>query len=187
MISSEEDRPPLTARAPLTPSRTNLHLHLIPIHRLPRYPEVRMRCRALGSAGFAFILATPAAAQQASRPYTEGSVVEVQYIRVKPGRFDEYMAYLAGPYKQTMEAQKKAGVITGWAVYASDNRDEEDWNLALTTTYKNMAALDNLRDRVDPIQSQVFGSMEKSSAAMVKRGEMREVVGGRQLRELIIK
>jgi hypothetical protein len=106
---------------------------------------------------------------------------------VKPGRLDEYMTFLAGPYKQLMEAQKKAGVITGWAVFQSDSRDEDDWNIALTTTYKNMAALDNLRDRVDPIDQQVYGSLEKSSDAMVKRSEMREIVGNRLMRQLTIK
>ena len=109
-----------------------------------------MRCRVLCLFGFALVLAVPASAQQATRPYSEGTVTDVQYIRVKPGQFDAYMTFLAGPYKQLMEGQKKAGVITDWAVYSSDNRDEKDWNIALTTTYKNMAALDNLRDRANP-------------------------------------
>src|SRR3954467_7971552 len=146
-----------------------------------------MRYRPLSLLGVALILAVPAAAQQGSRPYTEGGVTQVQYIRVKPGHFDEYMAFLAGPYKQQMEAEKKAGVITGWAVFQSDNRDEDDWNIALTTDYKNMAALDNLRDRQDPISNQVYVSMDKSNAAMVKRSEMRDIVGNRLLRQLTIK
>jgi hypothetical protein len=146
-----------------------------------------MHRRTLYLSGFALLLSLPAAAQQASRPYTEGGVTDVQYIRVKPGRLDEYMTFLAGPYKQLMEAQKKAGVITGWAVFQSDSRDEDDWNIALTTTYKNRAALDNLRDRVDPIDQQVYGSLEKSSDAMVKRSEMREIVGNRLMRQLTIK
>src|SRR3954470_3869018 len=135
----------------------------------------------------ALVLAAPTAAQQSSRPYTEGGVTDVQYIRVKPGHFDEYMTFLAGPYKQQMDAQKKAGVITGWGVYQSDNRDENDWNIVLTTTYKNMAALDNLRDRSDPITRQVYGSLDKSDEAMAKRAEMRDIVGNRQMRELIFK
>lgn len=61
------------------------------------------------------------------------------------------MAFLAGPYKQSMESQKKAGIITGWAVYSSDNRDEADWNIALTTTSKDMAALTTFR--TGPTQS----------------------------------
>jgi hypothetical protein len=146
-----------------------------------------MRSRAIFLFGFAIVLAVPATAQQATRPYTEGPVITAQYIRVKPGHFDEYMAFLAGPYKQLMEGQKKAGVVTGWTVYSSDNRDEDDWNILLTTTYKNMAALDNLRDRADPIEKQVYGSIEKSSEAMVKRSEMRDIVGNRVLRELIIR
>ena len=146
-----------------------------------------MHCRALSLSGVALLLAIPAAGQQASRPYTEAGVTDVQFIRVKPGHFDEYMAFLAGPYKQLMDAQKKAGVITGWSIYQSDNRDEEDWNIVLTTSYKNMAALDNLPDRVDPITKQVYGSLEKSSDAMVKRSEMRDIVGNRLLRELTVK
>jgi hypothetical protein len=146
-----------------------------------------MCCRGAKMVGLALVLAMPVTAQQASRPYTEGPVTDVQYIRVKPGHFDEYMAFLAGPYKQTMEGQKKAGVITEWAVYSSDNRDDDDWNIALTTTYKNLAAMDNLRDRVDPINRQVYGSLDKSSEAMVKRGEMRDIVGNRLIRELMFK
>jgi hypothetical protein len=146
-----------------------------------------MRWRAPRLLGFILFFAVPAVAQQPARPYTEGPVTDVQFIRVKPGHFDEYMAFLAGPYKRLMQAQEKAGVIAGWAVYASDSRDQEDWNIALTTSYKNMAALDNLDDRVDPINKQVYGSVEQSSEALVKRGEMREIVGNRLLRQLIIR
>jgi hypothetical protein len=146
-----------------------------------------MRCRVFCLSAVAMVLAVSATAQQSSRVYTEGPVTDVQFIRVKPGHFDDYMAYLAGPYKQSLEGEKKAGVITDWAVYSSDNRDENDWNIALTTTYKNMAALDNLRDRTDPITKDVYGSMPKSNEAMVKRGEMRDILGNRLLRQLIIK
>jgi hypothetical protein len=138
-------------------------------------------------AGLFFITTVPVSAQQSPRPYSEGAVRSVSYIRVKPGRFDDYMAYLAGPYKQFMDAQKKAGIITGWAVYNSPGRDEKDWNIVLTTDFKNMAALDNLDDRTDPIVKQVMGSNEKANEGMVKRGEMRDLVGNRLLRELIIK
>jgi hypothetical protein len=143
--------------------------------------------RALCVAGLLVLVAAPAAAQQSSRPYTEGPVTFVSYVRVKPGHFDDYMAYLAGPYKQLLEAQKKAGIITGWSVYSSPEQSEKDWNLILTTVFKNMAALDNLEDRTDPILKQVMGSIEKANQGSVNRGEMRELVGSRLVRELIIK
>ena len=56
-------------------------------------------------------------------------------------------------------------MITDWAVYSSDNRDEKDWNIALTTTYKNTAALDNLRDRADPATKQVYGLTDRPNEA----------------------
>lgn len=146
-----------------------------------------MRCQAFCLPALAVVLAVPATAQQSSRPYAEGPVTNVQFIRVRPGHFDDYMAFLAGAYKQSMDAQKKAGIITDWAVYNSDSRDESDWNIALATTYKNMAALDDLPDRLDAINKQVYGSIQKASEGMVKRGEMREIVGERLLRQLIIK
>lgn len=145
-----------------------------------------MPSRALCITGLLLLTAAPVVAQS-DRPYTEGPVNAVSYIRVKPGQFDHYMAYLAGPYKQLMEAQKKAGIITGWAVYTSPERDDEDWNMVLTTTYKNMAALDNLDDRTDPIQKQVYGSLEKGNEGVVQRGEIRALVGSRLLRQLIIR
>jgi hypothetical protein len=145
-----------------------------------------MSARDLSLAGLLVLVAAPAAAQS-SRPYTEGSVTAVSYIRVKPGRFDDYMAYLAGPYKQLLDAQKKAGIITGWSVYSSPEQNEKDWNLILTTTFKNMAALDNLDERTDPIVKQIMGSNEKANQGMVNRGEMRDLVGLRLVRELVIK
>lgn len=145
-----------------------------------------MSRRLLLSASLFVLSAAPLAAQQ--RPYTEGPVVEASYIRIKPGHFDDYMAYLSGSYKQLMEAQKKAGIITDWKVFQTqESRGTNDWDLLLTTTYKNMAALDNLEDRTDPVTKQVMGSREKAAEGVADRGEIRELFGNRYIRELIIR
>ncbi len=128
---------------------------------------------------------TPAAQD---RPYTEGSVTTVSYIRIKPGMFDKYVKYLDTDYKRSMEAQKKEGIILDYGVYTSPQRDGEDWNMVLTVTYKNMAALDNLRDRAEPITMRTLSiTPDKAAAASVERGAMRDQVGSRQLRQLILK
>ncbi len=119
------------------------------------------------------LVAAPVAAQ---RPYTEGPVTFVSYIRTKPGKFQQYMRYLAGPYKQLMEAQKQAGIITEYAVLSGPPRDQNDWNVVLTTTYRNMAALDGLDDRTDPIADKVVGNQDQRDKAAIEREAMREVV-----------
>lgn len=131
-------------------------------------------------------LAGPAVAQR-SRPYTEGPVRFVSYIRTKPGKFDEYMKYLQGPYKTLSEALKKDGVIVGYAIYASVPRNPEDWDIVLIVDYKNMAALDGLDDRTDPIAERLLGSLEQRNQQYADRGTLRDVLGSRLLRELQLK
>ncbi len=131
-------------------------------------------------------LASPAVAQR-SRPYTEGAVRFVSYVRTKPGKFDDYMKYLQGPYKTLMEALKKEGSVVGYAVYSSPPRNLEDWNLVLTVDYRNMAALDGLQDRTDPIAERLLGSLEQRNQQAVDREGLREILGSRLLRELQLK
>jgi hypothetical protein len=131
-------------------------------------------------------LASPSGAQDL--PYTEGPVMSVSYIRIKPGMFDKYMQYLDTDYKQLMDAQKKEGVILDYAVYTSPSRDEKDWDMVLTTTYKNMGALDNLRERAEPLTLKTLKrTREQSTEAAIDREAMRELVGSRLLRKLELK
>ena len=53
----------------------------------------------------AFLIGMPAMAQS-NRPYKEGPVTELSYIKIKPGQYENYMKYLAGPYKSLLEAEK---------------------------------------------------------------------------------
>ena len=125
---------------------------------------------------------------QQSRPYTQGPVVVMSYIRTKAGSFDKYMEYLDGNYKREQEGAKKAGLITDYAVYQSMAANETDWDVLLMTTHKNMAAFDNLNERMDAVTaSAVNQNREQSSEAFAARGAMRDPVGGRLLRQLILK
>ena len=88
---------------------------------------MQLKMRALGAlAGLLSIFALSGLAAAADRAYTEGVVVDVASIRTEPGMFDEYLKYLAGPYKQLMEEQKKAGIIVDYAVYAVSPRGPDD-------------------------------------------------------------
>ena len=125
---------------------------------------VRRALCALGGL-LALVAITGGTAAAADRPYTEGVVMNVSAVRTEPGMFEEYMKYLAGPYKQSMEEQKKAGVIIDYAIYAANPRSPHDPDLYLVTVYKNMAALDDLNAKTDPITDRIWGSVEKSDAA----------------------
>ena len=112
---------------------------------------------------------------------------EVSSIRTEPGKFEDYLAWLAGPYKQMMEAQKAAGLIVDYAVYATTPRSPNDPDLYLVTVYKNMAALDDLAAKSDPIAEKLQGSMAEQNKAYVERGKMRTVLGSELIREAVLK
>ena len=136
----------------------------------------------------AVLLAATSFSAYADAPkYKDGPVSEVQSVKIKSGKFDEYMDYLAGPYRELMDAQKKAGLITGWAIYQTRARTPQEADLYLVTTYPNMAALDNFDEKVAPIIDNVFGSRKKSNEKYAARDTMREILGSEQIQELILK
>jgi hypothetical protein len=133
------------------------------------------------------LLGGPLVQADESRSYTEGAVVNVSYIKVKPGMFDAYMKYLASTYKQIMEEQKKAGLILDYHVYGATARTPADPDLILTISYKNMAALDGLEERVENVMRKFWASREAANKASVDRGAMREELGSDLIRELVLK
>ena len=146
-----------------------------------------MKTRALGALVGIFAFAAMATAVADDRPYTEGSVSVVSSIRTEPGQFDNYMKYLSVTYKQLMEEAKKAGHVLGYTVYTTMPRSPAEPNLYLVVTYKNMAALDGLADRMDAIQQKVIGDQAAQDASMAARGKMRTQIGSEVIREVVFK
>jgi len=147
-----------------------------------------LKTRALGAlAGLLLSFLAFGVAGAADRPFSEGTVSVVASIRTEPGKFDDYLAWLAGPYKQLMEAQKAAGLIVDYAVYSTTPRSPQDPDLYLVTVYKNMAALDDFAAKSDPIAEKLQGSMAEQNKAYVERGKMRTVLGSELIREAVLK
>ncbi|HKN58869.1 MAG TPA: hypothetical protein VJV97_08445 [Gemmatimonadaceae bacterium] len=129
-----------------------------------------------------------AGAQASTRAYREGPVIQVSYIRTKPGMFDRYMQYLDGAYKTNLEAQKAAGIVLDYGIYVSDPRTPTDHDILLTVVYKNWGALDNLADRSDAIVNRALQSTpEQRAQQFIDRGAMRESLGSRTYQQLLLK
>lgn len=147
---------------------------------------MHIRMRALAALAGLFVFVT-SVAPAADRPYAEGPVSVVQSIRTEPGMFNAYMKYLDTTYKQIMEEQKKAGIIIDYAIYQVMPRGPSDPDLYLVATYKNMAALDGLNDRTDPVLDKVVGPQDQRDAATAARGKMRTSLGTEVIRQLVLK
>jgi hypothetical protein len=123
---------------------------------------------------------------QVNRPYHNGSVWSIAFIRMKPGMETAYLNYLAGPWKANQEAAKKEGLILSYKVIGAEGHTPADWNLMLLTEYKDLATMEANEDKGDALAQKMVGNDEKQMQGYKDRSEIREVMGDRLAREILL-
>jgi hypothetical protein len=155
-----------------------------PRGKLPRrLPMKGMRawCAVLLLAGASMVHAQ-------ERPYKDGPVVEVTAVKLQDGQFENYMAYLAKNYRGVMEESKKAGFVLDYHVLVARPKSPDDADMYLVVMYPNMAALDDMEAKMDPITAKVTQmNYLQADEASGKRSVMRTILGSELLRELTFK
>jgi hypothetical protein len=142
-------------------------------------------CAAQNSAKAAVTTTTTTA--QSTAPYTEGGVWQITMVKTKPGMSDDYLKALAKIFKSTNDEAKRQGIITDYKILAGDAATQQDYDILLMVEYPNMAALDGLRDKTDPIGSKMVGTEDQQRQLAVKRLEIREIMGDKTMREITLK
>lgn len=147
---------------------------------------MKTRNIAVGSFALVLLIAAISVYAQVNRPYHNGSVWSIAFIRVKPGMDTAYLNYLAGPWKANQEASKKEGIILSYKVMSVEGHTAGEWNLMLMTEYKNLATMEANEDKADALGQKMVGNDEKQMQGYKERLEIREVVGDRLAREIIL-
>jgi len=124
---------------------------------------------------------------QSDAPFTEGSVWNITMVKVKPGLGDQYLKGLAKTLKGTLDEAKKQNFIISYKILLGDAATPQDFNILVMVESKNMAALDNAREKFDPIAKKVVGSTEEQEKTAVQRLEIREITGNKLMREITLK
>ena len=120
-------------------------------------------------------------------PYTEGSVWVLTMVRTKRGMGDDYLKLLAKNYKLNMEEQKKQNLIVSYKILQGEASTRDDFDLLLMVEYKNMAAFDDQREKIDPIDQKITGGEEQQRQGATKRAEVRDILGDKTMREVTLK
>ena len=139
------------------------------------------------SLSFAQSTTTTTTAEGSTAPYTEGSVWQLTMIKTKPGMTDDYLKGLSKSLKASLEEGKKQGFIVSYKILMGEASSPHDYNMMTMVEYKNMAALDNLRAKTDPIAQKIIGGEDQQREAAVKRAEIREIFGSKLMREITLK
>jgi hypothetical protein len=123
---------------------------------------------------------------QVNRPYRNGSVWSIGFIRMKPGMESAYLNYVATDWKRDQEALKKEGLILSYKVLQTEGHGPTDWNLMLMTEYKDMATREANEAKEDALYQRTIGNDEKQRQGYRERLEIREVLADRLAREIVL-
>src|SRR6266566_2757793 len=124
---------------------------------------------------------------QSDAPYTEGTVWNVTLVKAKYGMTDEYLKGLAKTFKGGLDEAKKQGLVLDYKILIGDAANPQDFDILLMVESKNMAALDNAREKFDPIARKIVGTTDQQQAIQVKRLDVREIMGTKLMREITLK
>jgi hypothetical protein len=132
------------------------------------------------------LFAVPAFAQD--RAWSEGPVTNVTAVKVVDGQFENYMDFLQKNWKAVMEEAKKAGYVLDYHVYGAQAHNPNEADLYLVVTYPNMAMLDGMDKKMEPIQEKITKlNFREANEASGKRVVMRTLLGEELLREIVLR
>ena len=123
---------------------------------------------------------------QVNRPYRNGTVWNIGFIRIKPGMDTAYLNYIASDWKREQEALKKDGQILSYKVLTSEPHNPQDFNIMLMSEYKDMATMEANQQKADNLAQRVVGDDEKQRQGYRERLEIREIMGNRLAREIVL-
>lgn len=138
----------------------------------------------LGIALFAALGSTSALAQDNTRGWEQGHVVQVTEVHIKDGMFNAYINDLNNVWRKFLEAQQEDGDVIEYGMYANANPRKGEPDLYLTVTYKNWAAFDRGVEYFEELGTKVLGSAEEMREANVDRGELRTIGSTYTLQEI---
>ncbi len=123
---------------------------------------------------------------QVKRPFRNGSVWTMAFIRMKPGMETAYLNYLAGSWKANQEAAKKDGQILSYKVLTTEGHNAGDFNIVLLTEFKDLATMEANEAKADALAQKMIGDDQKQMQGYKERLEIREVLGNRLAREIVL-
>jgi len=123
---------------------------------------------------------------QMVRPTHPGTVWELSFIHVRPGMDAAYDKYLASDWRKEQETLKAAGIILSYKVIEAESHAPNDWDLMLMVEYKDLATREANADKADEMLEKLFGGDEKVMQGYKERSEIRDVLGTRLARELVL-
>ena len=124
---------------------------------------------------------------QVHKYFTPGSVWGVTMIRIHPGMDQAYLEYLDTQLKKESDISIKNGFMKSYKILRSQD-DDSSWNMLILREYDSFASLEKNEEKADEVLRQATGiDDQKGMQGYMDRSKIREVVGTKFMRELVLK
>ena len=124
---------------------------------------------------------------QVHKYFTPGSVWGVTMIRIHSGMDQAYLEYLDTQLKKESDISIKNGFMKSYKILRSQD-DGGDWNMLILREYESYASLEKNAEKADEVLRQSTGiDDQKAMQGYIDRSKVREVVGTKFMRELVLK
>jgi hypothetical protein len=142
---------------------------------------------ALRIAVVALFVSIVALSAHAQVPYAQGPVERVTLLNIVPGHSDAFFADFKANVIPIWESEKAAGLITGYQIFLNQTSSNPDWDFGFAITYKDMAALDGLPDKIYDLRMKHFGDKSAEQKVIDKRVENYKFVSTMLLRDITVR
>ena len=124
---------------------------------------------------------------QVHKYYTPGSVWGVSMIRIHPGMDQAYLEYLDTELKKQSDISIKNGFMKSYKILRGQD-DDSGWNMLILREYESFASLEKNEAKADEVLRQATGiDDQKGMQGYIDRSKIRDVMGTKFMRELILK
>jgi hypothetical protein len=149
---------------------------------------MKSRHRLIGASCAAILMMLSVSAYgQIYKYFTPGSVWEVSMIRIHSGMDQAYMQYLDTELKKESDAAIKNGFMKSYKILRSQG-DDTEWNMLIMREYESFASLEKNAEKADEVLRQATGlDDQKGMQGYTDRAKIRDVVGVKFMREIVLK
>ena len=135
------------------------------------------------------LISTKLNAQETSL-YSEGSVWNLTFVKIKANMNDDYLKGLSKTWKTSMDELVKQKLIKSYKILSGDASNPQDFDLILMTEFENYAVMDPNPERDakrDEIEKKVREALgEEFQKTVSSYTTMREITGRKTMREIFL-
>ncbi|MCU0370276.1 MAG: hypothetical protein MUC31_02585 [Bacteroidales bacterium] len=146
---------------------------------------------ALFSLFFSFaVMISPSLVAQEADLYTEGSVWNLTFVKLKANMGDEYLKGLSKTWKASMDELVSQKLIKSYKILIGSASNPQDFDLILMTELENYASMDpnpEKEKKIEEIEKKIKEGMgDEYEKTVSSYSTLREITGRKTMREIFL-